>query len=286
MAIVSLVEASNSSSGPDFEKFGIRDKSNLTARILIPSLDMATAFVHSVYRAEGVFKETDGRSKLEWDNSSYAGSYHCTGDPAVVAASPRTGDPTRCPACAAMHSGPKVVSQPKRQYAMNVIQYMTKVNSHEVTGDSVTVKLWKHGDSKKLGPIATALNETERDIKQIDFLITANADKIQFNDWTINFSENVAYVKNPALKAAVVEAISNGLYTNEDLDAALGTSMNAEALGSVVKEAQSSAMVGRQMPEDRVFVAAEPTSAPAASSGPVDEMPVTEITAASLEDLL
>lgn len=288
MSIIDITQASVRSDGPNYNKFDIQ-KDNMKARILVPNTNIAQAHVHSVYRSEAVMTENNGRVRPEWDNTSYAGSYLCTGDFDKVAAAPSYGDPQACPACAAMNNGPKVVSAPKKTFALNVLQYQTKPNTYEVRGNQVEAKLWKHGDDKKIQPIITALGETGRKINQIDFLIECPPDGMMFKKWQITFSEQVAYTKDDTLKAAVVAAIDADLYSNEELEAACGEKVTAEQLGAKIKEAVASATAGQQASNDNMFVAeANPAAALHAANtsadGPVTETPV--IAASDIDDLL
>lgn len=269
MSIIDITQATVRADGPSYNKFDIQ-KDNLKARILIPTTNIAQCFVHSLYRSEAVMTENNGRPRPEWDNSSYAGSYICTGDFDKVAKATSYGDPEGCPACAAMHGGPKVVSAPKKTFALNVLQYQTKPNTTQVAGKQVEAKLWKHGDDKKIGPIITALSETGRNINQIDFLIECDPAGIQFKKWQIAFSEQVAYTKDETLKASVVEAIKNDLYDNDALMAACGEKVTAEQLGTEVKAAASAATAGRQTPSEGMFVAETPATSAVEAPGETD----------------
>lgn len=278
MSIIDITQASVRADGPSYNKFDIT-KDNMKARILIPNGDIAQCYVHSLYRSEAVMTENNGRMRPEWDNTTYAGTYQCTGDFDKVSKSPSYGDPESCPACAAMHNGPKVVSAPKKTFALNVLQYQTAPNTTTVRGNQVEAKLWKHGDDKKISPIITALGETGRKINQIDFLIECPPDGLTFKKWQINFSEQVAYTKDETLKAAVVAAMANDLYTPEELSAACGEKVPADVLGNEVKAAQSTATAGQQTPSDNMFSAAAPAAAETATATPVAEVDADDIDA-------
>ena len=64
MAIVDINEASVRADGPDYGKFDFA-KGNNTARIIMPNLRIAQAFVHSLYRSEAQMVADDkGRLRL------------------------------------------------------------------------------------------------------------------------------------------------------------------------------------------------------------------------------
>lgn len=285
MTITSLADAATSQ-GPNFDKFDIT-KDQVTARAVIPRLEMASAFTHALYRAEGRFVESNGKTRLDWDQGSYAGKFYCLGDENLVAASPRTGDPTRCPLCAAMHDETKLVGMPKKYYALNVVQYTTKPNTHDVVGLGVTNKLWVFGNSNNLKPLQTALKETGKKIGEMDFLFTANLEKIAYKDWQISFVETPAYMRNADLGASMQAAMTDdALYSNDDLSAALGTRASKEQLENELTAARAAAMAGRQIPEDNVFVTQDSTST--ANEIPMDAggSVVTEIPMSDLDNLL
>jgi len=244
MSIVDITQASLRAEGPDYSKFDFQ-KGNNKARILLPNTNIAQAFVHSLYRSEAMMVADDkGRLKADWENSTYAGSFICTGDFAKVAASPTYGDPDNCPACASLHSGPRVASAPKKQFGMNVIRYQTKPNDFEVIGDGVVVELWKHGNDRNIAPIVTALKETGKPINHLDFLI--ETDGSVFKKLAIQMMFPAAYGKEgrEGLKAAVVSAMDR-LYPEETLLSALGEKVSKEELASNVAAAVAQATVGK-----------------------------------------
>ncbi len=281
MSLIDITQATVRDDGPGYNKFDI-PKDNLKARILIPSGQIAQHFVHSLYRSEAVMKEENGRARPQWENSSYAGSFICTGNFEKVAKSTSYGDPENCAACASMHNGPKVASAPKKTFAMNVLQYQTAPNSTEVVGQSVEAKLWKHGDDKKITPILTGMREYDvKDIKHLDFLIECPADGVQFKKWQITPSNNVAYAKagNETLKASVVAAIDKSLYDGDALTAACGEKVTAEQLATEVKAAIAAATAGRQVADGGMFVA------PAAATPAPSEAGTTQLAPATEADL-
>lgn len=275
--IVDLTQASVRASGPDYNKFDF-PKGNNTARILLPNMKVAQAFVHSIYRSEAIMVADDkGRLKAEWESSTYAGSFHCTGDFEKVATSPSYGDPENCAACAALHSGPRVCSAPKKQFAMNVLRYQTKPNSYEVIGDSVMVELWKHGNDRNITPLKTALEETGKPITHLDFLI--ETDGSTYKKLQIQFMFPAAYGKEDKelLKASVAKAMQN-LYSDETLVTALGEKVSKEELTSNVRAAVAQATAGTgESASSGMFV-------PEAAAAPVEVLS-TQVEKTSTEEL-
>lgn len=288
--IVDINAAAVRADGPDYSKFDFQ-KGNNTARILIPNTNIAQAFVHSIYRSEAIMAADEkGRLKAEWESSTYAGSFLCTGDFGTVAKSPSYGDPENCPACAALHNGPRVTSAPKKQFALNVLRYQTKPNSYDVLGDSVTVELWKHGNDRNIQPIQTALRETEKPIVHLDFLI--ETDGSVFKKLQIQFMFPATYGKEgkDALKASVQNAMQN-LYSEDTLVAALGEKVSQEEMANNVRAAVAQATAGQTAPEPTNMFAAEPTpqAATPAFSNPVEQTPaedLVKVDVASIDALL
>lgn len=253
MGIVDINNASTREEGPNYNKFDI--EKNDKARIVIPNGKIAQNFVHSLYRSAPTLTEDNGRTRKEWESSSFSGSVICTGDFDKVASSPSYGDPDGCAACKAMHDGGvQVATAPRKTFALNVIQYTTKKNEYAVRNLNVDVCLWKHSDDKKINPIKTALGETEKPISQIDFLI--EADGSMFKKWQITFTHPPAYAKNDQLKEAVKAAMDNELYSEEDLIAACGQQLTREALEAKIREVRSQVPAALTDTSDGMFTAA------------------------------
>jgi len=304
MTIIDMTKATLRAEGPDYNKFDFH-KSNNKARILIPGKDdkgemaetprMAMAFVHSLYRSEAIMVANDkGRVSPEWENSTYAGSFHCTGEFAKVASSPTFGDPDNCPACASLHTGPRVAGAPKKQVALNVIRYQTAPNSYDVQGEGVTVELWKHGNDRNIAPIVTALKETGKSINHLDFLI--ETDGSAYKKLQIQFMFPAAYGKegNEGLHRAVVDAMGR-LYSDEVLNAALGDQVSKEELAANVAAAVAQATAGRPGQAEETsanpFASVAPVEATphAVSSGATQQAPsenLTKVDVASIDSLL
>lgn len=290
MSIVDISQASVRADGPDYNKFDF-PKGNNTARIVIPNGNIAQAFVHPLYRSAAEMVADDkGRLKPEWEGSTYAGTFHCTGDFDKVAASPGYGDPENCAACASLHNGgPRVAGAAKKQFALNVIRYQTQPNSHVVAGDGVTVELWKHGNDKNITPIKTALAETEKPIGHIDFLI--ETDGSMYKKLAIQFSHPAMYGREgkDALKAAVGLAGQN-LYSNDALLAAVGERVSKDEMAANVSAAAAQATAGQTQPgapaAANVFEAPATNTfeAPTAETTPTSDL--TKVDVGSIAGLL
>lgn len=228
MSITDLTSIQVESERPNFDRFKM-DK-NEKARILVPSTRIAQFYVHVFHTDTPKMKEMpNGRTREIWDTASFGGMYICKGDPSKVARSPRFGDPDNCPACAAAadSSRPRLIEQPKKTFAMNIIQYVTRPNSYDVRNNNVQVKVWKHGDPQKIQPIQLAAQQT--DLRKVDFLV--ESDNTEWKKLSINVAlDGPAYAKDADLKDAVEELIKNELYTDDVLVTACGSDLPAEEL--------------------------------------------------------
>lgn len=266
--------------GPDYTKFDIKDE--LKARIVIPSGQVAVKHVHSLYREEATMvKNKWGKDVPEWDNSSYAGGYICLGDQETVGKAPQYGDPQACPMCAAMNSGPKIVSRPKKSFALNTVRYSTKPNTFEIGSLALEAGLWKHGDEKKISPLQTAITEGGKPVQEFDFLI--ESDGSAYKKWQISFLETPAYKKNADLGAAMQPFIDNPKYSIDDLTAALGDLLTKEQMENLLQTTAAQASATSIAPSDGLVV---PSESPVSSSPLMEETSLAEIDAGSISGLL
>lgn len=241
--IIDITEATVRSDGPDYNKFNFV-KGNDNARVMVPSLGIACAMVHSLYRSEAEMVQDDkGRLKPEWEGSTYAGTFLCTGDFEKVSNNPMFGDPENCAACASLLSGPRVADRAKKQYGLNVLRYSTKPNAYDVVSDVVTVELWKHGNDRNIKPIVTAFKESDAEkISHLDFLI--ETDGSIYKKLSIQPGRSMWRAEgNEGLKNAVVAAMGS-LYTDEQLVGALGDKVSKEELAAAVSAAVAQATAG------------------------------------------
>src|SRR5688572_30516324 len=262
MSITDLSSITTENERPSFDrlKFDKQEKK----RVLVPSTRIAQFFVHVFHNDTPEMKElANGRTKPEWDTSSFAGGYICTGDVSKVAKNPRFGDPEGCAACRAMQdsSKPQLVEYAKKTFAMNALEYTTKPNSYDVRNRNVEVKVWKHGDASKIQPIQLAaeqMKKSGKEIKDVDFLIECGND-----EWKkLNINPDLAgaaYLSDEKLKATVEELIENELYPDEVLIQACGRQVTAEEMEAEVNalfrrfganEPSSSVKKGFEVEED------------------------------------
>jgi hypothetical protein len=220
--------------GPSFEKFDV--EKNDQARILIPTTKLATTHIHVFHREPPEMVENDkGRMVPRYSRESFAGTYICLGDFTKVAGNPRFGDPDNCPACRLMNeSEVALVEPPRKQYALNVIQYSTKHRDYlTLRNNNVEVKIWRHGDDKKITPIKTVAAQTK--ITSVDFLIAA--DNSDWKKYEIQPAQGKPlYTTEPALKEAVSAAIKDELYDDEALMKACGKQLSEPELEAEIKQ--------------------------------------------------
>jgi len=234
MSITDLSNINVEDERPTFDRLKIEKGEKL--RLCVPSSRIAQYQVHTVHSDIPEMKEmSNGRMKPEWEQSSYAGGYICTGDVKKVSKNPRFGDPDNCAACAAMQdtTRPQLVEVAKKTFAMNCIQYNVKPGSYDVRNRNVEVKVWKHGDSAKLQPVQLASTQTE--LKEIDFLIECGNDMYKKLNINVDLG-GAAYLKDEKLKEAVEELIANELYSDEVLTQACGRQVTAEELENEINQ--------------------------------------------------
>ncbi len=176
--------------------------------------------------------EKNGRMVPEWSQDSYAGSAHCLGDQERVNSQPRFGDPTNCPACAAMNTNPKLVERPKPKYALNIIRYSTKPNSYNLRNDDVEVQVWVHGDKKKLKPLQEVAEE--KALHLVDFKVEDEGTQYKSQAITPKMGD-ASYVGNEDFKKNVKKALADDLYTEDQLMDACGDRLTYEELEMKIK---------------------------------------------------
>jgi len=262
MALVDLTSVEVKEAGPEYEKFDV--EKNDKARIHIPSGKVVQEFVHVFHREEPTMIERNGRKVPEWSRESFAGTFICLGDFETVMQSPSYGDPTNCPACAAMKAGPKLVERPKRTFAMNVIRYATHRRTTDLRNNNVENQVWRHADQRKIEPILNAAKE--KPLNEIDFLV--EADNSDWKKYQIQPSLGApAFTTSDELKANMKVAYE-AQFSADVLTEACGRKLSKDALESEVNRLVSEhRLEAEQEATADVFTPAENMIDPLAGSG-------------------
>lgn len=233
MGILKLTDIdTNNNRRPSFESFKIEKEDKL--RINVPTLDIACEYTHVLRTEEPRWVENQwGRKVPEWSQDSFHTIVVCTGDQDVVGRNPKQGDPANCPACAKMNDEIRLIESPRRTFAMNVIQYHTVHGDYnKLRNNNLSVKIWKHGDVKKLESIIEIANQYDGEIEKADVLISA--DNTAYKKLTIMPAvKGAAYLSNDDLAEAMTQARAE-LYDNDTLSAACGNHMSKDELQSEV----------------------------------------------------
>lgn len=295
MTLIDLTDISTDNGRPNFDKFDI-DK-NDKVRIVVPKLAVAQEYVH-VFHTDAPVMETNDRGKQvpRWSRESFGGMFICTGDHDTVASNPRYGDPAKCPACRRMHDeSARLIETPRRTFAMNVVQYNTKVGDNlTLRNKNVNVKLWRHADVKKVETLIDIARQVEKKIHTVDILISA--DNTEWKKLTITPAvDGALYMKDTELKKAVATSIKNELYDADTLKAACGRVVSEAEMEAEIKRIYQQYNGMNAAPAAAAVAAAEPTvtlsNAPAvetteASAGlSIDPGDSTEVEAMDLDDL-
>jgi hypothetical protein len=230
MAIQDLTDIDTDSGRPNFDKFAV--EKNDQVRILVPKLAAASEYVH-VFHTEAPVMETNqyGKQVPKWSRESFGGMFLCTGDAEVVQGNTRYGDPANCPACRRMHDeNVQLIETPRRTFAMNVIQYATKVGDNlSKRNNNVEVKLWRHADIKKIQQLQGIAKQVKNKIHTVDILI--EADNTEWKKLTIQPALDGAwYMGDEDLKKSVAGAIKNELYDADTLRAACGKPVSEDEM--------------------------------------------------------
>lgn len=229
MAYIDIESVDIKDSGPSYEKFDVQK--NDKALIHIPVNKVIQEFVHVFHREEPTMVERNGRKVPEWSRESFAGSFICLGDFATVLANPMYGDPTNCPACAAMNKSPKLVERPKRTFALNVVRYATVPRTYDLRNNNVDVQIWRHADIRKLEPIQMAARQ--QPLNKADFMV--EADNSEWKKYIIQptLGGEPKFMSNDTLKANMKNAYDN-LFPESALIDACGRKLTADALEAEV----------------------------------------------------
>lgn len=286
MAIQNLTDIDTDSGRPNFDKFDI--EKNDQVRILIPKLAVATEYVH-VFHTEAPVLETNDRGKQvpRWSRESFGGMFLCTGDQEVVQSNPRYGDPANCPACRKMHDETaQLIETPRRTFAMNVIQYATKVGDNLTKrNNNVEVKLWRHADIKKIEQLIGIAKQVKGKIHTVDILITA--DNTEWKKLTIQPALDGAwYMADDDLKKGVAGAIKNELYDEDTLRAACGKPVSEDEMEIEVKRIYQrfNGLSNGGSNGNGSAPAAEAPAAVAQASAPVETTEVSAAVVAEADD--
>jgi hypothetical protein len=288
MAILDLTDISVDNGRPNFDKFDI--EKNDKVRIVIPKLQAAQEFVH-VFHTDAPVMETNqyGKQVPRWSRESFGGMFICLGDHDTVASNQRYGDPANCPACRRMHDeNARLIETPRRTFALNVIQYSTKVGDNlSLRNKNVSVKLWRHADVKKIETLIDIARQLQGKIHTVDILITA--DNTEWKKLTITPAvDGALYTKDTELKKAVATAIKNELYDDDTLKAACGKPVNEDEMESEIKRVYQQ-FNGMSNSAPAAAIAAEPEVVmeltDASASVVLDAGDSTEAEAMDLDDL-
>lgn len=296
MSLIDLTDISTDNGRPNFDKFDI-DK-NDKVRIVVPKLAVAQEYVH-VFHTDAPVMETNDRGKQvpRWSRESFGGMFICTGDHDTVASNPRYGDPAGCPACRRMHDeSARLIETPRRTFAMNVVQYSTKVGDNlTLRNKNVNVKLWRHADVKKVETLIDIARQVDKKIHTVDILISA--DNTEWKKLTITPAvDGALYMKDDELKKGVATAIKNELYDADTLKAACGRPVTEEEMEIEIKRiyqqfngmnaAPAAAAVAAAAEPTVTLSVSEPAATTEASAGlSIDPGDSTEVEAMDLDDL-